>query len=127
MGFVLACAAIATVAALVVVWMRMINRVAIAEGRWIVNSMVAVASLLGLVALTQAPGTFGGILAGLSVTVGVVYAVDSSLRGQSAQLPAVAVGQPLPDFTAPDENGDLFSLSSLHGKPVLLKFFRGHW
>jgi peroxiredoxin len=39
----------------------------------------------------------------------------------------VALGQPIPEFTAPDAEGQPFALSSLHGRPYLLKFFRGHW
>ena len=53
-----------------------------------------------------------------------------ALRLQSRQQPnrpAVAVGEPMLLFSAPDENGVDFDLSSLNGKPYLLKFFRGHW
>jgi peroxiredoxin len=30
-------------------------------------------------------------------------------------------------FSAPDADGREFDLSSLAGRPFLLKFFRGHW
>jgi peroxiredoxin len=52
------------------------------------------------------------------------------VRTQSAQsrnVPRVAVGAPILDFTAPDEHGRPFRLSSLAGRPILLKLFRGHW
>ncbi len=52
------------------------------------------------------------------------------LVGISAQKLAadgIGVGATLPDFSAPDENGETFELSSVAGKPLLLKFFRGHW
>lgn len=42
-------------------------------------------------------------------------------------VPNVAVGDPFTDFTAPDADGHPFTLSSLTGQPILLKFFRGHW
>ncbi len=44
-----------------------------------------------------------------------------------ADVPRVAVGDPYIDFTAPDADGNAFTLSSLDGTPILLKFFRGHW
>lgn len=46
---------------------------------------------------------------------------------QSSQPPAVKVGDAMPDFTARDENGDDFTISSLHGSAYILKFYRGHW
>ena len=63
----------------------------------------------------------------LPLAVSSVSVILSSLAIQSSQAPAVAVGQPILEFTAPDENGDIFDSASLHGKPILLKFFRGHW
>jgi peroxiredoxin len=33
----------------------------------------------------------------------------------------------LRDFTALDEHGREFALASTAGRPLLLKFFRGHW
>lgn len=35
----------------------------------------------------------------------------------------VSVGQPAPDFDAPDQDGRPFRLSSLHGSPVVLYFY----
>ncbi len=34
----------------------------------------------------------------------------------------IAVGQPAPDFTLPDENGDMVRLSEQRGKPAVLVF-----
>lgn len=44
-----------------------------------------------------------------------------------ADLDRVQAGQPAPDFTLPDSAGDDFSLSALHGKSVVLVFYRGYW
>lgn len=44
-----------------------------------------------------------------------------------AGVPAVGVADPVIDFTAPAYDGTTFSLAALRGKPVLIKFFRGHW
>jgi hypothetical protein len=99
----------------------------IGRRRWILNGIVLVALTCALAAIDQGAGLVSGTLAGLSLLVGVVYFVLLALSGQSKQVPAVAVGSPLPGFSAPDENDQVFDLASLEGRPVLLKFFRGHW
>ena len=63
----------------------------------------------------------------LLVRSGVNVPADSS-AGSSAVAPTVgagslALGQPAPDFTATTFDGQKLSLSSLHGKPVLVNFF----
>jgi cytochrome oxidase Cu insertion factor (SCO1/SenC/PrrC family) len=89
--------------------------------------MLWTGSAVAVVALLQQPGALGGSLAGVSLFCGVLYTGLLNLAGQSQQVPAVAVGAPLPDFTAPDENGAPFAIADLRGHPVLIKFFRGHW
>lgn len=126
-GLLFAALAAALTAATVVLWLRLIQRVELGERRWLVNALLAGGIVLGLAAFVQGVGLAGGLLAGSSVLLGSVYFGLLSLAGQSRQAPAFSVGSPLPGFTAPDENGKLFSLSSLRGRPVLLKFFRGHW
>ncbi len=127
MGVLLAVLAAALTATTIVLWFRWIQRVALGRRRWIVNGLLAGAIALGLLAFVQGIGTGAGILAGASVLLGGVYFGLLSLAGQSKQAPAVAVGSPLPEFSAPDQDGRPFTLSSLRGRPVLLKFFRGHW
>jgi peroxiredoxin len=40
----------------------------------------------------------------------------------------VAVGDPAPDFTLEDQNGNKVTLSDSRGKsPVVLVFYRGYW
>jgi hypothetical protein len=110
-----------------VYWMSLIKGVGIADRRWRVSTMLAAAMVLGLAALGSGGGVAAQVLAGVSLALGVVYFGLLALAGQSNQMPAVEVGRSLPDFTLPDHNGEAFSLSSLAGRPVLLKFFRGHW
>jgi len=38
-----------------------------------------------------------------------------------------ATGQPAPDFSLKDANGNSFTLSQQHGSWVLLYFYRGYW
>ena len=126
-GVLLACVAAAVIVALFVLWQGMIRRVELDKRLWILNSMVVAVIALGIAALTREPGVAGGILAGASILMGVLFMGLGVLAPQSKQTPAVTVGGPLLDFTAPDENGKPFDLASLQGRPILLKFFRGHW
>ena len=126
-GLLLACLAAAATAALWVMWQRAIKRVDMdGQGR-VLNGIAFVALALGIAAFTQGPGIVGGVIAGASALAGSFFLILGALAPQSRQQSAVAVGAPLPDFTAPDENGKPFSIESLHGRPVLIKFFRGHW
>jgi hypothetical protein len=80
--------------------------------------------VLGGIALYQTPQDS---FAAWAVVLGLmlVYLVSTGAQRVSGEM--VNVGDALPVFTALDENGDSFDSSSLAGKPVLLKFFRGHW
>ena len=106
---------------------EMIARVELGQKRWVVNALFASSLALGAFALAQSPSTPGFVLAATTVAFSALYFVLLSVSGQSNQIPAVAIGSRIPDFTALDHNGEPFSLSSLDGKPILMKFFRGHW
>ena len=86
-----------------------------------------VGALLGLVALSQGGGWLPGLLAGLATLVGSLFTVLVGISAQQVAADAITVGAPLPAFSAADEHGGTFSSASLEGKPVLMKFFRGHW
>jgi cytochrome oxidase Cu insertion factor (SCO1/SenC/PrrC family) len=82
---------------------------------------------LGLLAFARGPGVLGGLAAGLAVALGALFLLLQLLGRQARPMPNVALGRPILDFTAPDAEGQPFQLASLHGRPYLLKFFRGHW
>jgi hypothetical protein len=82
---------------------------------------------LGVVALASGVGWVGGVAAGLSIFGGSFLALTVAISRQRVGPDAVTVGARLPNFSALDENGDPFELASVMGKPLLLKFFRGHW
>jgi hypothetical protein len=109
------------------VWTRSIRAVRTGERRPLVLLVVVGGLGLGLLALARGPGVVGGIAAGLAVALGVLFLLLQLLSRQSRRVPAVAVGGPILDFTAPDAEGNPFQLASLYGRPYLLKFFRGHW
>ena len=74
-----------------------------------------------------------------SASAGVTAAAIAALLGPASFLGleliayqpkrqvAVSVGEPILDFEAPGADGEPFALSSLRGRPFLLKFYRGHW
>jgi len=126
-GTLLGLLAFACAAGYVVLLVRSVRRVDVGARRGALNGLALGAVGFGIAAFLSGPGLLGGVLAGLGTLVGAIFLVLTVQAPQSQQAPAVAVGGRLLDFTAPDENGKPFSLESLHGRPVLIKFFRGHW
>jgi len=110
-----------------VVWMRSIGEVRTGERRPLVLAVVGAGVGMGLLAFAREPGLTGKVGAGLGVAVGSFFLLFQVLGQQSRRTPAVEVGGPILDFTAPDADGKPFQLASLAGRPYLLKFFRGHW
>ena len=126
-GFTLAWVSLAVLVGFVATWLAMMQRVQIERVRWLLRLLAVAVVAIAILALAREPGTFGGVLAGVSLAIGSAFLVLSSMAAQSAQSPALAVGDPLLEFSAMDENGEIFDSASLHGRPMLLKFFRGHW
>jgi cytochrome oxidase Cu insertion factor (SCO1/SenC/PrrC family) len=88
---------------------------------------MAASVALAVAAFASGTGLAGGLAAAAALGLAGGYLVLTQISGMPAAPMAVAVGQEAPDFTAPDSNGEPLTLSSLRGRPVLLKFFRGHW
>jgi hypothetical protein len=126
-GLALAALAAALVGGALALWFRWIRAVALEGRRWIAYAMIAAGMAAAVVAFAAGPGALGGVLAGTAVAAGTSWIVLGALAGQSRQTPAIAVGEPLPDVVAPDAEGAPFRLADLHGQPVLIKLFRGHW
>ena len=108
-------------------WFRRAMRVRLPENRTGFVAAWLGGALLGVVSLTQGVGWLGGVAAGLAIFAGAFLLFTVSISAQKLAAGAIGVGATLPDFSAPDENGESFELSSVAGKPLLLKFFRGHW
>jgi hypothetical protein len=108
-------------------WMRAIRDVRVAERRPLVLALVAAGAGLGALALLAGPGLAGGVAAGLALGLGAVFLALQILGKQPRAAPAISVGRPILDFTAPDADGRPFASAGLRGRPYLLKFFRGHW
>jgi peroxiredoxin len=66
-----------------------------------------------------------------ALNVSVAEAVDrmvTRLQSSGAGAAAPGIGEPMPSFMLPDEDGHIVSLDSLLGSgPVAVSFMRGHW
>lgn len=67
------------------------------------------------------------ILIGILAAAGIgLFVFRDRLRGKA--VPAgIKPGQPLPEFSAVDENGAALSSTDLKGRPSVLLFVRGNW
>lgn len=127
MGTMLGLAAFAIVAATGARWFQLLQAVRIPEDRTAFLALNGVGALLGIVALLLGTGALVGILAGVAALGGLGFLGLWAASGQAAVTPAVALGGPILDFVASDDEGKPFDLAALRGKALLLKFFRGHW
>lgn len=89
--------------------------------------VLSVGSALSAVAVALSP-TWAVILLGVfSVSVGALLLYILSIRRLPLGALTAVVGEPMPEFAAPDQDGAPFSLKSLRGQRVMVKFFRGSW
>lgn len=109
------------------VWFKRAMAVALPENRGGFVAVFATGLALAIAAFGQGPGWIGGVAAGLAAFGGAFFLLTVAIGAQKGGTGAFQVGSPVPDFSAPDDNASEFQLSSLSGKPLLLKFFRGHW
>jgi hypothetical protein len=123
----LAFLALITVGVSGVRWFRVAAAVRLPEdrsrfvGAWLGGVGLGIAALLA---------GAGGIVAGaavLAILGGGFLLFTVAISRQRVGPEAVVVGAKLPQFRATDEHGQAFELSTLSGRPILMKFFRGHW
>jgi len=126
-GATLALLALLVVVGSGVFWFRLASRLALPKDRRGFLALWLVGLALGIAALGQGAGGIGTAAAIAAVVGAGFFLFTVSISRQVVGAEAITVGAKLPEVTAPDENGEPFSLASLAGGPVLLKFFRGHW
>lgn len=120
-------AAFVWVAASAVLWFRRMRAVSIPRDRTAFVLAWALGALAGVLAFVRGVGWPDGIAAGLALLGSGFLLFTVGVSRQRVGADAIRVGAALPDFAAPDENGERFEIASLAGRPLLLKFFRGHW
>lgn len=108
-------------------WFKRALRVSLSGSRAPYVVAWAVGAVAGVVALFGHPSWWGRVPAGVAAFGGSFLLLLVAISRQQVASNAVRLGDRLRDFTAPDEQGEPFTLSGIEGRPILLKFFRGHW
>lgn len=109
-------------------WIRALLRLVVPKDRTAYVVAWAAAGVLGFLALVFGDG--GALLrvpAWIAVTGGPFLLFTVAISRQVSGANAIAVGDTIPAFAAPNEHGQLVDSASLHGHLVLIKFFRAHW
>ena len=107
-------------------WFSQAEAVAIPENRIFFVAVWLGAAALGIAVLVMG-GWLGRIPALPAIVIGLFLPFTVSISEQVLPPGAVAVGDTIPAFSAPDDRGELFDSERLRGHPVLIKFFRAHW
>ena len=118
---------LALVVGTVMVWFRQNTLVDLPENRTGFVIFWLSGAALGLSAFVTGTRWFGGIAAVLAIFVGCFFPFTVSISRQEIAPNGIQVGQVIPQFVALDQNGKEWDSAKLQGKPVLMKFFRGHW
>jgi len=108
-------------------WFQLIKQVAIPRNRAPYFAVFLLGAGLGLVTVFSDAAWYAKAPGVLAALVGGLMPLLRTLSGQQERPAAVAVGDAMLRFTAPDAEGKEFDSASLAGRPYLLKFFRGHW
>lgn len=127
LGTALGLSAAGIVAGTGALWLRRMRSVSVPRDRSAYVLLMAGGAVLGLAAFSAGPGWLGGAGAVFAILAGGAFCGLRALSAQQPNRPAVSVGGPILDFSAPDDSGAPFDLAQLRGRPFLLKFFRGHW
>ena len=127
LGTAVGVVALVLVAASGIVWFRAAVGVRLPKSRSAFVAAWLGGVALGVIALGSGVGWVGGAAAGLSILGGSFLVLMVAISRQRVGPDLVMMGARLRDFGGLDENGDPFELASLTGRPLLLKFFRGHW
>ena len=111
-----------------VVWFRMTGTVGLPDSRaaFVVAWLAAVG--LGVFAYIKGTSIVGAVPPALGVLISGFLLFTVYISPQALDTTkTIKVGDTIPQFTAPDGNGETFDSSALNGHLVLIKFFRAHW
>ena len=127
MSFVLSAAGLSVVIVTWAVWLKK------ALNQAVPNNLAGLVAgmLLGLGLASSAfafqTSLLSSVIAAIAFLLGGFWCASAVFGGQRTDVPKIIVGQPLPAFSARNEDGSTFHSSEMDGSPYLLKFFRGHW
>ena len=108
-------------------WFRKVKQVNIPANRIVFHSLMAIAIAAGVYTWVGDAHWSANTTATLAIIAGCLWFILWAQSSQSSAPPTVTVGGEILNFSAADEDGNTVDLSSMHGNPFLLKFFRGHW
>ena len=126
-GIYLSILAFAVAAGTAFIWFRLLSAVALPKNRTGFVLCMVTAICLAVGGLVTGSGAWVVILSSISMVLGGLFLSLVLISGQKGGSGNLQLGSPLLSFSAPDQLGDTFDSSSLDGRPILLKFFRGHW
>jgi hypothetical protein len=90
-------------------------------------AVVVAGIVLAALAVAMEPRVLTVALLGLDLAVGGFILWLLTFRKLPDGALIAKAGQPLPPLAATDDTGAPFDLTSLKGRRVMLKFFRGSW
>ncbi len=108
-------------------WWAKIKAMTVPRNAIVYQAIMASGVVLIVMGMSRGAGVPGGLLGMVGLLAGGMYLVTSFISGLPEEPLAVQIGERILDFEATDSAGEPFSLSSLDGRPFLLKFYRGHW
>ena len=109
------------------VWFGRAENVALPENRALFVLVWLSAVALAITAIVKKAGWLGRIIALPAIVIGLFFPFSVSISEQILPPDAIQVGDQMPNFSAPDDRGQVFDSAQLRGNPVLIKFFRAHW
>ena len=112
---------------LVLFWFRQVNLVSLPQDRTLFVMAFIISGLLGIATFIVGTRWFGGIPAIAAIIVGAFMTGTIYISPQKVADNPVKVGDVIPQFIALNDDGERFNSGELDGKPILIKFFRGHW
>lgn len=127
MSFVLSAAGLSVVIVTWAVWLKKALNQAVPNN--LAGLIAGMVLGLGLACSAFAFQTslLSSVIAAIAFVLGGFWCASAVFGGQRTGVPKIIVGQPLPAFSACNEDGSTFHSSEMDGSPYLLKFFRGHW
>jgi len=123
LGFI----ALALAIGVVLFWFRQVNLVALPQDTTLFVFAFVTVALLSIATFIVGPRWFGGIPAVGAIIVATFMMGTVYISPQKVAENPVKVGDVIPQFVALNDDGERFNSSDLMGKPILIKFFRGHW
>ena len=94
------------------VWFRRAQAVNLPKDRTRFVAAMVIGVLLGILAFALGTGGLAGIPAGLAVFGGGIFLLLVSISAQKGGSGKFRLGAPVPEFSAPDENGEDYRVSS---------------